>query len=98
VQRVRQREVLLEAVLLLVNERKVSFPGPGRSACTTTTGVALPNLMTNLKTIYAKTELFRFLKPIRRRQGFKILTIRNGMPRIITEYTNPRVSIRDNKC
>jgi len=27
VQRVRQREVLLEAVLLLVKERKVSFPG-----------------------------------------------------------------------
>jgi len=35
-----------------------------RSACTTTTGVALPNLMTNLKTIYAKTEPFRFLKPM----------------------------------
>jgi len=69
-----------------------------RSACTTTTGVALPNLMTNLKTIYAKTETFRFLKPIRRRQDLKILTIRNGMHRIITEYTNPRVSIRSNKC
>jgi len=27
VQRVRQREVLLEAVLLLVKKRKVSFPG-----------------------------------------------------------------------
>jgi len=27
VQRVRQREVLLETVLLLVKERKVSFPG-----------------------------------------------------------------------
>jgi len=56
----------------------------------------LPNLMTNLKTIYAKTEPFRFLKPIRRRQDFKILKIRNGMPRIITEHTNPRVSIRGN--
>jgi len=59
VQRVRQREVFLEAVLLLVKERKVSFPGEAgvvlRSACTTTTRVALPNLMTNLKTTYAKT-------------------------------------------
>jgi len=54
--------------------------------------------MTNLKTIYANTEPFRFLKPIRRRQDFQILTIRNGMPPIITEYTNPRVSIRGNKC
>jgi len=55
-------------------------------------GVALPNLMTNLKTIYAKTEPFRFLKPIRKRQDFKIMTIRNGMPRIIAEYSNPRVA------
>jgi len=68
-----------------------------RSACTTTTGVALPNLMAYLKTIYAKTKPFRFLKPIRRRQNFKILTLRNGMPRIITEYTSPRVSIGGNK-
>jgi len=35
--------------------------------------------MTNLKKIYAKTEPFRFLKPTRRRHGFKILTIRNGV-------------------
>jgi len=34
--------------------------------------------MTNLMTIYARTEPFRFLKPTCRRQDFKILTIRNG--------------------
>jgi len=68
------------------------------SACTTITGIVLPNLMTNLKTIYAKTEPFRFLKPTRRRQGLKILTIRNGVTRIITEHTDPRVRIRGNKC
>jgi len=57
VQRVRQREVLLEAVLLLVL----------RAACTTITGIALPNLMTNLKKMYAKTEPSRFLKPVNKK-------------------------------
>jgi len=50
VQRVRQREVLLEAVLLIVKKKKqkVKQGVVHRSACTTITGAALPNLMANL--------------------------------------------------